>query len=446
LDTDKNQKHQVELLVKNISSNNKNLKEDQRMNKKVVVVGGGVIGLCCAYYLQKKGFEVTVIEKGNITSGTSFGNAGYVSPSHFIPLASPGIVAKGLRWMLSSSSPFYIKPRFDLDLIRWGISFWRSATEKTMEKNIPPLNDILHFSRELTSDIRDDIGNSFRMAEVGCFMLYKSAAIEKHEIELAKQAEKLGIETKIYTAQEVQALEPEVEVNVRGGVLYPIDCHLHPGDFMHTLKMHLEKSGVTFLLNTLVTDFEKNPNAVTAVITEKVKIECDELVIASGSWVPLVTEKLGIHILMQAGKGYSMTYENVAKNLHHPAILVDARTAMTPMGKDLRLGGTMEISGINSNILIKRAQAIFKAAKNYYPNLPVEFPSTEKIWSGLRPLSPDGLPYIGRHSKYNNVTIAGGHAMLGVSLAAGTGKLIEEIVSGTTTSIDIAAFDVERYH
>jgi D-amino-acid dehydrogenase len=147
---------------------------------------------------------------------------------------------------------------------------------------------------------------------------------------------------------------------------------------------------------------------------------------------------------MQAGKGYSMTFENVKKNLHYPAILVDDRVAMTPMGADLRMGGTMEISGIGSPLLMKRVKSIFAAAKNYYPNLPVEFPEQDKIWYGLRPLSPDGLPYIGRHSAYNNLILSGGHAMLGISLAAATGKLVEEILGHKKTSIDIAAFDVER--
>jgi D-amino-acid dehydrogenase len=149
--------------------------------------------------------------------------------------------------------------------------------------------------------------------------------------------------------------------------------------------------------------------------------------------------------LLQAGKGYSITYPNISRNLRYPAILVDARTAMTPMGADLRMGGTMEISGLNSPTLIKRAQAIFNAAKTYYPDLPVEFPAVDKIWSGLRPLSPDGLPYIGRHSKYANLTLAGGHAMLGLSLAAGTGKLVEELVEGRKPSMDISAFNVERF-
>lgn len=411
---------------------------------KVIVAGGGVIGLCTAYYLNKAGHEVTLIDKGDLKHGTSFGNAGYISPSHFIPLASPGIVAKGLQWMLSSSSPFYIKPRLNMDLIRWALTFWKRSGKATMERNIPHLNNILHLSRELTSSIRNDLGNQFRMEEKGCFMLYKSALTEKHELELAKEAAALNIETRVFNAKEVQAMEPEVEVNVRGGVLYPIDAHLHPGDLMQTIHDHLQKSGVKFQLETTITGFEKEGRKVTKVLTDKGDFTGDEIVLATGSWLPATSRDLGIDLLLQAGKGYSMTFDAVEKNLHYPAILVDDRVAMTPMGADLRMGGTMEISGIGSPMLMKRVQAIFKAAKNYYPDLPVTFPAQDKIWYGLRPLSPDGLPYIGRHSQYDNIVMAGGHAMLGLSLAAATGKLVEEIVGGLNTSIDISAFNVER--
>ncbi len=411
---------------------------------KVIVAGGGVIGLCTAHYLNKAGHEVTLIDKGDLKHGTSFGNAGYISPSHFIPLASPGIVAKGLQWMLSSTSPFYIKPRLNMDLIRWALTFWKRSGKATMERNIPHLNNILHLSRELTSEIRNELGNQFLMEEKGCLMLYKSSLTEKHEIELAKEAAALNIETKVFSAKEIQAMEPEVEVNVRGGVLYPIDAHLHPGDLMQTIHDHLQQSGVQFQLETTITGFEKQGRKVTKVLTDKGDFTGDEIILATGSWLPATSRDLGIDLLLQAGKGYSMTFDAVEKNLHYPAILVDDRVAMTPMGADLRMGGTMEISGIGSPMLMKRVQSIFKAAKNYYPNLPVEFPAQDKIWSGLRPLSPDGLPYIGRHSTYDNIVMAGGHAMLGLSLAAATGKLVEEIVGGLETSIDISAFNVER--
>ncbi len=412
---------------------------------KVIVAGGGVIGLCTAYYLNKAGHEVVLIDKGDLTHGTSFGNAGYLCPSHFIPLASPGIIAMGLKWMLSSSSPFYIKPRINMDLIKWGMSFWRSSGRSTMERNIPPLHEILQLSRSLTSEIRNELGNHFRMEEKGCLMLYKSAVTEKHEIELAHEAASLNIETKILTAQEVQSMEPNVEVNVRGGILYPMDAHLHPGDLMKTMFEHLEKNGVKFQLNTTITGFETNGRVVKKVITDHGDFEGDEVVLATGSWLPIIGKDLGINLLLQAGKGYSMTFNDMEKNLQYPSILVDDRVAMTPMGNDLRMGGTMEITGIESPMLIKRVQAIFKASKNYFPGLKVEFPSKENIWHGLRPLSPDGLPYIGRHSKFDNLVISGGHAMLGLSLAAASGTLVEEIVGNKKTSMDIKSFNVERY-
>jgi D-amino-acid dehydrogenase len=411
---------------------------------KVIVAGGGVIGLCAAYYMKKSGHDVVVIDQGDLKQGTSFGNAGYICPSHFIPLASPGIVAKGLQWMLSSTSPFYVKPRLDLDLIKWGLTFWKRSGKSTVEKNAPHLNNILQLSRTLTAEMRDELGNSFHMEEKGCLMLYKSAVTEKHEIEMAEEAAHFNIQTRVLSAKEVQELEPDVEVNVKGGVLYPLDAHLHPGELMDTLHEQLAKSGVVFQLETKILGFEKSGRKVTKVLTDKGDFTGDEVVIATGSWLSGILKDLEIDVLLQAGKGYSMTFENIPKNLHYPSILVDDRVAMTPMGADLRMGGTMEISGIGSKMLIKRVQSIYKAAKNYFPDLQVSFPSSDKVWHGFRPLSPDGLPYIGRHSKYDNLVVAGGHGMLGISLAAGSGKLIDEIISEHKLSMDISAFDVER--
>jgi D-amino-acid dehydrogenase len=411
---------------------------------KVIVAGGGVIGLCTAYYMKKSGHDVVVIDQGDLKKGASFGNAGYICPSHFIPLASPGIVAKGLQWMLSSTSPFYIKPRLDIDLIKWGLTFWKRSGKSTMERNAPHLNNILQLSRSLSAEMRDDLGNHFHMEEKGCLMLYKSATTEKHEIEMAEDAAAFNIQTRILSAKEVQELEPDVEVNVKGGVLYPLDAHLHPGELMDTLHEQLEKNGVVFQLNTKILGFEKSGRKVSKVLTDKGDFTGDEVVIATGSWLSNILKDLEIDVLLQAGKGYSMTFDNIPKNLHYPSILVDDRVAMTPMGADLRMGGTMEISGIGSKMLIKRVQSIYKAAKNYFPDLQVSFPSADKVWHGFRPLSPDGLPYIGKHSKYDNLVIAGGHGMLGISLAAGTGKLIDEIISGHKLSMDISAFNIER--
>ena len=411
----------------------------------VLIIGGGIIGLCSAYYLQKEGYAVTVIDSGDITDGCSFGNMGFMSPSHFIPLASPGIIAEGFKHMLSSSSPFYIKPRLDWDLMQWGYHFWKSSNVKTVLKNAPHLNDILQLSRHLMNDMRNEIGDDFEMEEIGCLMMCKEQKTLDHEFHMADDAEKFGLKVERLNKQQVQDMEPDVALNVSGAVLFKDDCHFYPGKLMLLLKDHLAKNGVQFLLNTTVTGFEKKNNNISAIITDKEKVNCSTIVLAGGSWLPLLAKMMGIKLLLQPGKGYSHTYPFVEKNIKYPAILVDGRCAVTPWGNKLRIGGTMELSGINNKVLVKRMQGIYDSAKDFYPGLKIEFPSTEKIWTGLRPVTPDGLPYIGKSPAYENVVFAGGHAMLGISQCTGTGKLVSEIISGKKTSIDINAFDPNRF-
>ena len=413
--------------------------------EKITIIGGGIIGLCSAYYLQQEGYAVTIIERGDITDGCSFGNMGYMSPSHFVPLASPGIIAEGIKHMFKSSSPFYIKPRPDIDLVKWGYHFWKSSNAKTVEKNSPHLNNILQLSRHLMNDMRNIIGDHFDMQDIGCLMMCKEPKTLEHEFEMANDAEKFGLKIKRLNAAQVQQLEPDVELNVSGAVLFEDDCHFNPGKLMLCLKDHLIKSGVQFQLNTTVTGFEKNNHKISAVITDKGKFDCNEIIIATGSWLPVVAKMMGIKLLLQPGKGYSYTYPFVEKNIKYPAILVDGRCAITPWGNQLRIGGTMEISGINNNVLVNRMKGIYDSAKDFYPGLKIDFPPTDKIWFGLRPVTPDGLPYIGRVSTFSNVIFAGGHAMLGISEGTGTGKIVSEIISGKKNSIDITAFRTDRF-
>ena len=411
----------------------------------VTIIGAGVIGLCSAYYLHKSGYDVTVIERGDITDGCSFGNMGYMSPSHFVPLASPGIIAEGFKHMLSSSSPFYVKPRLNMDLLKWSYHFYKNSNAKTVAKHAPHLRNILQLSRQLMNDIRRDIGDVFEMEEKGCLMMCKKQSTLDHEFHLADDGEKLGLKVERLNAAQVQQLEPDVELNVAGAVLFKDDAHFNPGKMMGALKNYLEAKGVFFKLNTTVTGFEKAGEKINAIVTDKGKFVCDELVIATGSWLPVVSKMLGIKLLLQPGKGYSYTYSYIEKNIKYPAILVDGRCAVTPWRHQLRIGGTMEISGINNKVLVKRMQGIYDSAKDFYPGLKIDFPPADKIWNGLRPVTPDGLPYIGKTSKYDNVIFAGGHAMLGVSEAPGTGLLVSQLVQKRNTEIDISAFKVERF-
>lgn len=411
----------------------------------IMIIGGGIIGLCSAYYLHKNGHKVTVIERGNITDGCSFGNMGYMSPSHFIPLASPGIISEGIKYMLNSSSPFYIKPRLDSDLIRWALKFWKSSNAATVKKNAPHLNEILQLSRRLITDVKNELNADFDMQEIGCLMMCKGQKALEHEFHMADDAEKFGLKVERLYSQQVQQLEPDVELNIAGAVLFKDDCHFDPGKLMKQLYDHLVKAGVQFQLNTTVTGFEKSGNIVKSILTDKGKFNCSQLIIAAGSWLPVLSKMLGIHLLLQPGKGYSHTYPYVEKNIRYPAILVDGRCAITPWGNRLRIGGTMEISGLNNKVLVKRMQGIYESAKTFYPGLKIEMPPADKIWNGLRPVTPDGLPYIGKVSAYDNLLFAGGHAMLGISQGTGTGKLVSEIIEGKKTSIDVSAFDPGRF-
>lgn len=415
-------------------------------SKSVIIVGGGINGLCAAYYLQKNGFEITIIDRGGIDDNCSFGNMGYVSPSHYVPLSSPGIVAEGLGHLLNSKSPFYMKPRLDFDFIKWALAFYKNSNQKTVDKNAGPLVDLLKLSRSLMDDIKEDLGDVFDMESNGIMMMCNTKAGFEKELKVAQGAKKYNLETIVLNRKEVQEHEPDVELNVYGAVLFTDDAHIHPGKFMGALKNKLKEQGVNFQLNTSVIGFEKTRENVKMVVTDKGNFTADYFLLSPGSWLGELTKKLGYKLMIQGGKGYSTTYDFVEKNIRYPAILIEGRCAMTPWKHSLRIGGTMEFSGLNSRILVKRMQGIYESVKKFYPGLKIEMPSIDKIWTGLRPVSPDGLPYIGTLGHFENVMICGGNAMLGISEGAGVGKLISQVMAGEHPSLNLSAFDVNRYN
>lgn len=413
--------------------------------KKIIIVGGGINGLCAAYYLQKSNYEITVIDSSDISNNCSFGNMGFLSPSHFVPLASPGIIAEGLKYMLNSASPFYIKPRFSLPFILWALKFYKNSTKKKAEKNARYLSGLLNLSRRLMNEIRDDIGDVFDMQEIGCMMMCHSQKTFESELKLAETARKFKLDVEILNREELQKHEPDVELNIYGAVLFKDDAHIHPGKFMVAMKNYLEKNGVNFQLNTTVTGFKRKHKRIEEVITDKGVFAGDQMVLSAGSWLAKLAKMAGITLLLEGGKGYSYTYDHVEKNLRYPAVLVDGRCAITPWKHRLRIGGTMEFSGINNNILIKRMEGIYSSVKLFYPGLKIIFPMKDKIWTGLRPVSPDGLPYIGKAGNFENLLISGGNAMLGISEGAATGQIISDIIEMRSTPIDISAFKVGRF-
>jgi D-amino-acid dehydrogenase len=412
---------------------------------KIGIIGGGINGLFSAYYLQKLGHEVTIIEQGDLSDSCSHGNAGMIVPSHIIPLAAPGMIAKGLKWMLSSTSPFYIRPRMSGSLVKWGWLFYKNSTEANVQKSIPILRDISLLSKTLYQDFQKGNYFDFGWHERGLMMLYQTLSMAHEEAEGAAIANKAGIEAHILSEKDVQNLEPNTKVNAIGGVFYPGDAHLSPNLLVSNLKKHLNNQGIRFLYKTEVKGFDIQNQRVTGVLTENGNLEFDEVVIAVGAWSGVLSEKLGISLPLQGGKGYSMMFEGLGEKVNIPAIMLEARATATPMGDTLRCAGTMEIAGIDLSVNMNRVKGIVNGVNSFYPELKVNLPEKEAVWSGLRPCSPDGLPYIGRLNNLKNVTIATGHGMMGLSLGPATGKLVSEIIGHEKLSIDIKELNPNRY-
>lgn len=413
---------------------------------RAIIIGGGVIGLSSAYYLRKSGWDVTVLDQSDFLNNCSYGNAGYVCPSHFIPLASPGIVQQGLRWMLNSKSPFYVQPRLSWSLIDWGLKFVKSATAKNVADAAIPLRDAALISQRCYEDWVATPGFDFAYEHKGLFEYFLTREKAEHGHELVEKALSLGLDTEFLTAEQVQALEPQTRLNIQGAVFFKCDAHLYPNKLMKNLIRWMQDNGVSLHPNEAVTGFEKKGNQISKVITSQGAYDADLVVMATGSWSREAAALMDLKLPLMPGRGYSLTLENSPFSLNYPAILVEGRVAITPMdGNKIRFGGTMEITPTGKPPRMSRVAGILESVKKFLPDFDVPMPKPEDVWFGYRPCSPDGLPYIGRLDRIPNCIVATGHAMIGLSLGAGTGLLVSELANNQPTSMDLTPFKVERF-
>ncbi|MFI5194894.1 MAG: NAD(P)/FAD-dependent oxidoreductase [Chitinophagales bacterium] len=412
---------------------------------KAVIIGAGIMGLSAAYYLQQSGWEISILEKGDLENNCSYGNAGMIVPSHFVPLASPGIIAQGIRWMLNSKSPFYIRPSFNPDLLKWGLRFIRSANQKQADAAGPFLCALNLYSRQLYEELAAQPGFDFALEKKGIMMYYKTKKAEAEELHLRETAVKLGLDVRMLSRPEAQLQEPAVELDVLGAVHYRCDAHLYPKKLMQQLRQSLQNGGALFMPHHAVTGMQTGKGRIEKVLTRQGDFEGDLVVITGGAWLPFLSRMAGVHIPLMPGKGYSVTQFLPGKKLEIPAILCEAKVAITPMNGYMRYGGTMEIAPVNNRINLNRVKGILDSIPRYFPNLKVPLPPMEDIWYGFRPCSPDGLPYLGRSKKWKNLVFSGGHAMSGLSLGPASGKIVADLANEKTIPFPIAVFDPERF-
>jgi len=404
------------------------------VSEDVLVIGGGVIGVCSAYYLASRGIKVTLIEKDEIASGCSYGNGGLIVPSHGVPLASPGALGDGLRWLLDSESPFYIKPRLDVDLIRWLVRFVFASQKRNMLRSLPILRDLLFASRALYEELSHTAGFDFGFEGHGSLLVCLSKRALEHEHSEAQLLERFNIPFKVLEQAEVHELEPALLPEVAGGLFYPRDGHIDPAHFVIGLAGKAQGLGAQVWTKTEAMGFETSQGRITQVHTTRGDFHPKQVVLATGSWSPAIARALNLRIPIQAAKGYSLTLENPLITPKLPLLFSEVSVVVNPLGEALRIAGTLELAGMDFSFNSRRVNAIRRSASAYLPGL--DNAKVIEVWRGLRPCTPNGLPIIGRANHYDNLIVAAGHAMLGMSLGPITGKLVSQLAAAEEMELD----------
>ena len=411
---------------------------------RVVIVGGGVIGLCSAYYALQRDFAVTVLERDAAgADNCSMGNAGMIVPSHFTPLAAPGMMAKGLRWMCNPESPFYVRPRLSLELLRWGWLFYRNSTARHVAESRELLRDLNLESRRLFAELAEN--EDFGLVKRGLLMLCKTQKGLDEEAEVAHEAREIGLGADVLDAAATRALDPGVTMDVAGAVHFPQDCHLDPARFMAAIRQRVRAAGGVIESGVAVDSVELRGGLVTAMVAGSRRYEGGKFVIAGGAWTAELLRSVGMKLPLQAGKGYSLTVDAPPELPELCSIFAEAKVAVTPMGGNLRFGGTMEVGACDRSINPARVRGIVKSVNTYFPEFSEKDFDAVQAWAGLRPVSPDGIPYVGGVPAAGNLLVATGHAMMGLSLAPVTGRIIGDLLADESPFRSISGMAPSRF-
>lgn len=408
----------------------------------IVVVGGGVVGVCSTYYLARRGFAVTLVEKGDIAAGSSYGNAGLIVPSHSVPLAAPGVLRQGLRWMLDAESPLYIRPRPSRALVRWLLRFRRACTADHVRRSLPLIRDLSRASLALYRELAALPELEFGFRQDGVLAVFRTISGLEHGRQEAAVLQAAGIAATVLDPHGARALEPALRPDLVGGVHFPGDAHLTPDRFVRGLARVAEGLGARLLTGTEVLGFTRRGQRIAGVETTRGDLVADDVVLAAGSWSSPLAADLGLDLPIEPAKGYSVTCERPPSGPRIPLLLGEARVAVTPMGDTLRFAGTLELAGLDLTINRRRVEAIRRAVPLYLSGGGY---TVREIWRGLRPCSPDGLPYVGRSARYDNLIVATGHAMIGVSLGPVTGALVAQLAAGEAPMLDLGSLRPERF-
>jgi D-amino-acid dehydrogenase len=431
-----------------------------RHDPDVLVVGGGVAGLFCAYHLSCLGGSVAVLERGAVggAQSCSYGNAGFVGTHGAAPLAGPGLLLEGLRGLLSPAAAVAIRPRLRGGMPRWLWQFRQACHSQEAQAGLRLLADMkqrsLEMLRELCrpADLADrparPAGLAATLTAPGMVLAFKTPREFERARRAVPQAVARGVPLRALSPGELRVLEPDAEFDVCGALYNEEGAFLRVPDFVVELGRAVRDAGVEIHPHTEVTGFGVtrfggNGRAVDQVRTTRGDFRPGQVVIAAGAWSGECARALGLRLTLQPVKGYSITVKAPRNAPRRPVLLTEGSVAVSPSGDRLRFGGVLEMSGLDQAISPGRADGLRRTVRAYLPGLT----STETVetWTGLRPCTPDNLPFLGRAEPYRNVFVAAGHGQMGMGLAPVGGKLITQLMAGQPPDLDLAPFRLGRF-
>ena len=411
----------------------------------VLVIGGGPVGVCCAYWLARAGAGVTLIERGAQIcppESAAHGNCGLLTPSEVIPLAAPGVVAQGLRAMLRSDSSFHVTPRPSPALARWLLLFRAAAGTRRTRARMPVLAELHRASAVLHDELAATCGERWRHCRSGFLEVCETPAALAGVDDEVYEARQVGVRAEELSAAEVRARYPQLRCGVAGAYFFPDDCHVDPCALTRTVAELAAAAGATVISGVEAVSLSETSRGVTALTTAG-EIRAGQAVVAAGVGTPPLVRGLGLRLPIEAAKGYSIDYPALEDFGETPILMLEEGVVLTPLGDRLRAGGVLELAGQDMSVRPRRVaqlQGVAARAAGVRAEAPLR-----SVWRGPRPLSPDGLPFIGRLPRQPNVIVAAGHSMHGLTLGPATGRLVAELAGGGRPSQDLTAFAPNRF-
>ena len=415
---------------------------------KIVVLGAGVIGVTSAWYLAKAGHEVTVLDRQPGPSlETSFANAGEISPGYSSPWAAPGIPAKAIKWMFMKHAPLIIQPRPDLAKLGWMAKMLANCTTEAYQTNKRRMVRLAEYSRDCLMELRAETGIAYDERTQGTLQLFRT---QKQVDGAAKDIEVLradGVPFEVLDRDACLAAEPGLSGardKIAGGLRLPGD---ETGDcfkFTNGLAAMAEQLGVTFRYGVGIDGLESDGTRITAARTSEGRVTADAFVVALGSYSPFLVAPFGMKLPVYPVKGYSITVPITDESRAPVSTVMDEthKIAITRLGDRIRVGGMAEIAGFDLSLKPARRATLEHSVEDLFGGAGDQSRAT--FWTGLRPMTPDGTPVVGR-STVPNLFLNTGHGTLGWTMAAGSGRVLADIVSGRTTEIESADLGYARY-